>query len=122
LSSGVLVLGADGFAHVCGKAGVSPGEELSDELVGDGVAVEEAGEEPLAQEAHEEGGVPFRHGEEAAVRGEAAVGSEQIEMGVPRGGPGELGQEIAPTANERPQQTRDGHDVTVRDGSEQLVA
>jgi hypothetical protein len=62
---------------------VSPGEELVDELLGDGVAIEESGEEPLAEEAHEEGRVPLRQGEEAAVRGEAAVGREQVEMGVP---------------------------------------
>jgi len=55
----VLVLGRDRLAHVRGEAGMSPGEELADELMGDGVAVEKPGEEPLAEEAREEGGVPF---------------------------------------------------------------
>jgi hypothetical protein len=45
----LLVLGLDRLAHVCGEAGVSPGEELVDELLGDGVAIEELGEESLAQ-------------------------------------------------------------------------
>jgi len=47
------------------------------------MAIEKAGEEPLAEESHQERGVPFRQGEEAAVRGEAAVGCQQVEMGVP---------------------------------------
>ena len=37
--------------------------------------------------------------------------------------PGEFGQEVAPPAKQRPQQTRNReHDVTVGDGSEQLLA
>ena len=60
-----------------------PAEQLLDELGGDGMAIEEAGEDPIAEKAHQERGVPFRQGEEAAVRGEAAVGGEQVEMGVP---------------------------------------
>jgi hypothetical protein len=35
----LLVLGTDRLAHVRGEAWVFPGEELSDELVGDGVAI-----------------------------------------------------------------------------------
>jgi hypothetical protein len=52
---------------------VSPDEESADELLGDGVSVEEAGEEPLAEEGHEEGRVPRGYGEEGGVRGEAEV-------------------------------------------------
>jgi len=74
------------------------------------MAIEEAGEDSLAEKAHQERGVPFRQGEEAAVRGEAAVGCEQVEMGVPlqevsRGGDrdDEAGTQVAsgPTADER---------------------
>jgi len=36
------------------------------------MAIEEAGEDPLAEEAHQERGVPFRQGEEAAGRGAGA--------------------------------------------------
>jgi len=62
---------------------VSPGEELVDELVGDGVALEEPGAEPLAEEAHQEGGVPPGQADEDAVCGEAAVGGEDVQLGVP---------------------------------------
>jgi hypothetical protein len=82
VSGGVLeslpVLRRDRLAHVSGEAGMSPGQELVDELRGDGVSLEESGEDPLAEEAHEEGGVPLRQGQEVAVRGEAAVGGEQV--------------------------------------------
>jgi hypothetical protein len=62
----------------------SPHEELSDELVGDGVAVEASREEPLAEEAREEGSsVPFRHGEEAAVRAKPPSVVMRMEMRVP---------------------------------------
>jgi putative ABC transport system permease protein len=60
-----------------------PAEQLLDELGGNGMAVEEAGEDSLAEKAHQERGVPFRQRDEAFVRGEAAVGGEQVEMGVP---------------------------------------
>jgi hypothetical protein len=111
------------------------------------MSVEEAGEDSVAEEAHQEGRVPFWEGLERTVRGEAAVGGEQVEMGVPleevpgggdgddeagtgigrngtaneldRGlgaGTGQLGQEIAATAKERPQQAGNGqHHVAVRD-------
>jgi hypothetical protein len=79
-----------------------PAEQLLDELGGDGMAIEEAGEDSLPEEAHQERGVPLRQGEEAAIRGEAAVGGDQVEMGVPlqevpRGGDrdDEAGAEVA---------------------------
>jgi len=56
----LLVLRPDRLANVCGEAWVFPGEELSDELMRYGVAIEESGEEPLAEEAHQECGIPFR--------------------------------------------------------------
>jgi hypothetical protein len=37
---------------------MSPGEQLPDELLGDDVAVEESSEDALAEQAHEERGVP----------------------------------------------------------------
>jgi hypothetical protein len=46
---------------------MSPAEQLLDELGGDRVAIEEAGEDLLAEETHQERGVPFRQGEEATV-------------------------------------------------------
>jgi hypothetical protein len=64
------LLRRDALPHVCGEAGMPPAEQLLDELGGDGMAIEEAGEDPLAEKAHQERGVPFRQGEEAAVRGE----------------------------------------------------
>jgi hypothetical protein len=60
-----------------------PTEQLLDELGGDGMTIEEAGEDPLAEQSHQERGIPFRRREEAAVRGEAAVGGEQVVMRVP---------------------------------------
>ncbi len=47
------------------------------------MSLEESRENPLSEEADEEGGVPFRQGQEGAVRGEPAVGGEQVEVGVP---------------------------------------
>jgi hypothetical protein len=119
---------------MCGEAGVSPGEELLDELLGDGVAIEEPGEEPLAEQAHQEGGVPLGQADKGDACGEAPVGGEDVQMGVPLeevagggegndetgaqvfsrcaaekldarlgGGPGELNEEVAPTAKQRTQ-------------------
>lgn len=62
---------------------MSPGEEFADELLGDGMALEEPGEQPLAEEMHQQRGVRFRQGEKAIVRGEAAVGCEQVEVRMP---------------------------------------
>ena len=60
------------------------------------MSVEEAGEEPLAEQAHQERGIPLRHAAEAAVRAHAAVGGEEVQIGVPleevsRGGDGDDG-------------------------------
>jgi hypothetical protein len=80
----LLVLGIDRLAHVYGEAGVSPGEQPLDELLGDGVAIEEAGEDSLAEQTHQERGVPLGQGDEfAVVCGEAAVAGEEVEVGVP---------------------------------------
>jgi hypothetical protein len=148
------VLWGDRLPDVCREAGMSPGEEFADELLGDGMALEEAGEQLLAEQMHQQRGVRFRQREEATVRGEAAVGSERMEVRMPlqeisSGGdgddetgadvssrraadefharlcasPGQLGQQIAPAAKQRPQQPRDGeHNVTMGHGSEQLLA
>jgi hypothetical protein len=53
-----------------------PAEQLLDELGGDGMASEKAGEDPVAEESHQERGVPFRQGRKQPSRGEAAVGCE----------------------------------------------
>ena len=47
------------------------------------MALEEAGEQLLAEQMHQQRGVRFRQREEATVRGEAAVGSEQVEVRMP---------------------------------------
>jgi hypothetical protein len=62
---------------------MSPGEQLPDELLGDGVAVEESSEDALAEQAHQERGVPSGQADEGAVCGEAAAGGEQVQVGVP---------------------------------------
>jgi hypothetical protein len=56
----LLVLRRDALPHVCGEAGMPPAEQLLDELVGDGVSVEQAGEDSLAEQSHQECGVPLR--------------------------------------------------------------
>lgn len=53
------LMGLDRLCGMCGEAGVSPGEELVDGLLGDGMAIEKPGENSLAEEPHQEGGVPL---------------------------------------------------------------
>jgi hypothetical protein len=69
VTEALLVLGIDSLAHVCGEAGVSPGEPPLDEFLGDGVAIEEAGEDSLAEQTQQERGVPPGRGDEWAVCG-----------------------------------------------------
>ena len=63
------------------------------------------------------------HGDdETGTEVESGRAADELDGGL-RPGPSELGQQVSPTAKQRPQQARDGeHDVAVCDGSEQLLA
>jgi hypothetical protein len=55
----LLVFGRDRLAYVGRDTGMSPGEQLLDQLLGDRSLVEQAAEQPLADEPHQPLGVPF---------------------------------------------------------------
>jgi hypothetical protein len=78
-----LLLGSDGFPDVGGEARVGPGEKPPDELGRDGVGLDEPGQQPLPEEAHEQGALPLGEGLPRAVRCLPAVGREEVDVGMP---------------------------------------
>jgi hypothetical protein len=136
-----LLVGRDGISDMHGETWVSPGEELPHELGRGGVGLDELGQQPLPEEAHQQGGVPHRQGLPGAVRRPRGVGREEVDVGMPLdeiagggdgdhdagaglvsetpadelghglgGGAAELGEQLAPSAQERTQQPGDGQD------------
>jgi hypothetical protein len=78
------VVGGDGFfaAVVDVEAGVFPGEEIGEAAGADVFAFMEGVEEAVAEEFDGGGEVFGGHAVEATIRGEEAVGGEDVEVGV----------------------------------------
>jgi hypothetical protein len=71
-----------------------PGEQLAHQLFGDGPALDQPGQQALAKQPHELQGVPLRRGMPGAIPPSAAIGGDEVEMGMPlqevsRGGHGD---------------------------------
>ena len=79
----LLVFGCDPVAHVGGEAGVSPGEQLPDQLLRDRALVEQDAEQPFAEQPHQPLGVPLGRRVPRAVGTAAAVGGDQVQMRMP---------------------------------------
>jgi hypothetical protein len=82
---GLPVLEGDRLADVRGEARMGPGDELARELLRDRVALDETGEQALAEQLHDGMGVPALQGVEGAVSGEASIRGQQVSVRVPLG-------------------------------------
>jgi hypothetical protein len=76
----LLVFGRDRLTHVGGEAGMSPGEQLLDQLPGDRPLVEQAAEQALAEQPHQPLGVPLRQRVPRAVGASAAVSGDEVQV------------------------------------------
>ena len=64
---------------------MGPRDELARELIGDRVALDEAGEQALAEQPHHLFGVPVSEGVKGAVGGKASIRAQQVSVGMPLG-------------------------------------
>jgi hypothetical protein len=62
---------------------MGPGDELARELTGDRVALDETGEQALAEQLHHGIGVPAPERVKGAVFGEASIRGQQVSVGMP---------------------------------------
>ena len=64
---------------------MGPGEELARKLVADRVALDETGEQPLAEQPHHGFGVPALERVKGAVAGETSIRDQQVPVRMPLG-------------------------------------
>jgi hypothetical protein len=64
---------------------MGPGDELARELTGDRVALDEAGEQALAEQLHHGIGVPAPERAKSPASGAASIRGQQVSVGMPLG-------------------------------------
>jgi hypothetical protein len=79
----LLVRSRDRLTHVGRETRMPPGEQLLDQLLGDGALVEEASEQPFAKQRHEPHAVPLRQGMPRRIGRSAGVGGDEVQVRMP---------------------------------------